>query len=408
MSFCMNSVETYEMASVSVIVPVMNCGKYIDQCMESLMGQTYKNYEVLLMAGQSRDDSLQKCLEWQKRDNRVIIVSRKDSSLGDARNYALNMAKGKYILYVDADDFVEPDYIEEMVSPLEENDEIDITCCGYREYEDGKNEKTGFMPHTAGMINSDFQSYLDLLGGKATRVWTKAYRRGWLTENGITQFDGYCEDQAVKFMLAGKVQKIYCIRKALYHYRTDNAESRVYTLKGNTDYPKSVAFGLEYLKSHGIYGKIHEIAKRHIIGELLYILDKVDNNEEMVHSSKKFLKNYFPDVLDDYRRYRSERADIKEKRIILFGAGAELVKVIEKMGKENISYIVDNSVDLAGKKVEGIEIRPFSYLKANYKPEEIVLITSYKYCQNMAHQLWDSGIHGFWMARDMGGKAFVV
>lgn len=408
MSFCVNSVGAYEMANVSVIVPVMNCGKYIDQCMKSLMGQTYKNYEALLMVGQSRDDSLQKCLEWQKKDNRIIIVSRKDSSLGDARNYALNMAKGKYILYVDADDFIEPNYIEEMISPLEENEEIDITCCGYREYEDGQDGKKGFMPYTAGMINSDFQSYLEILGGKAARVWTKAYRREWMAENEIMQFDGCCEDQAVKFMLAAKVRKIYCIRKALYHYRIDNTESRVHTLKGNTDYPKSVAFGMEYLKNHGIYGKAHEIVKRHIIGELLYILDKEDNHEEMVHSSKEFLESYFPDVLDDYRRYRSERTDIKGKCIVLFGAGAESVKVIEKMGKENISYIVDNNVNLAGKKVEGVEIRPFSYLMTNYKPEETVLITSYKYCQEMAHQLWDNGIHGFWMARDMGGKAFVV
>lgn len=389
------------MTSVSIIVPVMNCGKYIDQCMESLMGQTYKDYEVLLMVGQSRDDSLQKCLEWQMRDNRIIVVSRKDSSLGDARNYALNMAKGKYILYVDADDFIEPDYIEKMISPLEEDDEIDITCCGYREYEDGREEKTGFMPYTAGMINSSFQGYLDLLGGKAARVWTKAYRKDWLTKNEIMQFDGCCEDQAVKFMLAAKVRKIYCIQKALYHYRIDDGESRVHTLKGNTDYPKSVAFGMEYLKNSGVYGKVREIAKRHIIGELLYILDKLDNHEEMVQSGREFLENYFPDILDDYRRYKSERTDIRGKGIILLGAGAELVKVIEKMGKENISYIVDNNVELAGKKVGGIEIRPFSYLKKNYKPEEIVVITSYKYCQDMAHQLWDSGIHGFWMAREM-------
>lgn len=404
MNFCVNAAGAYEMTKVSVIVPVMNCGKYIDQCMASLMEQTYKDYEILLMAGQSADDSLQKCLEWQKKDDRIIIVSRKDSSLGDARNYALNMAKGKYILYVDADDFIEPNYIEEMISPLEEDDEIDITCCGYREYEDGQEEKTAFMPYTAGIIKSDFQSYLNFLGGKAARVWTKAYRRKWLVENEIVEFDGCCEDQAVKFMLAAKVRKIYCIQKTLYHYRIDNEGSRVHTLKGNTDYPKSVAFGMEYLKNSGVYGKVREAAKRHITGELLYILDKLDNHEEMIRLCKEFMEVYFPDVLDDYQRYRSERTDIKGKGIILFGAGTESMKIIEKIGKENISYIVDNNVNFEGKKVEGIEIRPFSYLKTNYKTEETVVITSYRYCQEMARQLWDGGIHGFWMARDMAQK----
>lgn len=389
------------MQKVTVIIPVCNAERYIDRCLESIVNQTYRELEILLMVGICSDKSLENCVEWQKKDDRIIIVSRKDSSLGDARNYALDIATGKYIAYLDADDFVEQNYIEEMVSPLEKDGSIDITGCGYGEYRTGEEEEIGFMPSVSGVYDSDFQSYLELLGGNAARMWTKVYRREWLVKNEILQFDGCCEDQAVKFMMASKVRKIFCIQKVLYHYRVDNAESLVHTLKGNTDYTKSVAYGIEYLKRNGVYEEVRENVKRHVMGEMFYILDKLDNHIEMLRACGEFLERYFPDARTDYLRYRRERKELKEK-YILFGAGAELIKVLGRIDKEQVSYIVDNNVSLAGQKVEGIEVKPFYHLEAEYKPyEETVLITSYKYCQEMARQLWDSGITGFWMARDI-------
>lgn len=389
------------MQKTTVIIPVCNVEKFIDHCLTSIINQTYKDLEILLMVGVCNDTSLEKCVEWQKKDDRIIIISRKDSSLGDARNYALNIAAGKYIAYLDADDFVEPDYIEKMVRPLEEDESIDITCCGYGEYKTRADEKIGFMPSASGIYSSSFQSYLELLGGNAARMWTKVYRKKWLSENKIFQFDGCCEDQAVKFMLASKVRKIFCIQKILYHYRVDNLESLVHSLKGNTDYPRSVAFGIEYLKRNGVYEEVKEIVKRHIMGEIFYIFDKLNNHKEMLAACEEFFKSYFPDVLTDYQQYIKERKKLKEK-YILFGAGAELIKVLNKIDKSKVNYIVDNNACLAGKKVEGLEIKPFRYLETEYKPEEeTVLITSYKYCQEMARQLWDSGITGFWMARDV-------
>lgn len=389
------------MEKVTVIIPVCNAERFIGQCLKSIAGQTYKELEILLMVGRCSDSSLEKCVEWQKKDDRIVLVSRKDSSLGDARNYALDIASGKYIAYLDADDFVEQNYIKEMTGPLEKDESIDITCCGYGEYKTGEDEKAGFMPLVSGVFDSDFQSYLELLGGNAARMWTKVYRREWLVKNEILQFDGCCEDQAVKFMMASKVRKIFCIQKILYHYRMDNVGSLVHTLKGNTDYPRSAAFGIEYLKRNGTFEEYQEIVKRHVMGEMLYILDKLDNHIEMIRACGEFLEEYFPDVLADYRRYRREREELKAK-YILFGAGAELTKALGWINKERISCIVDNNISLGGKKVEGIEIKPFHYLEEEYNPhEETILITSYKYCQEMASQLWAGGITGFWMARDV-------
>ena len=82
---------------VSIIVPIYNAEKYIDRCLESICSQSYSNIEILLMLSVCTDQSLSNCARWQKKDKRIIIVSRKDNSLGDARNFAFGISKGKYI-----------------------------------------------------------------------------------------------------------------------------------------------------------------------------------------------------------------------------------------------------------------------------------------------------------------------
>ena len=82
---------------VSVIVPVYNVEKYLDKCLESIVNQSYRELEILIMEGQSTDKSLQICKKWEKIDSRIIVVSRKDGGLGPARNYGINMASGEFI-----------------------------------------------------------------------------------------------------------------------------------------------------------------------------------------------------------------------------------------------------------------------------------------------------------------------
>ena len=90
---------------VSIIVPVYNVEKYIDQCMESICTQTYKRIEIVIVCDESTDDSSVKCRSWADKDQRIrLILNHQRKGLGAARNIGLRSATGRYIVYVDSDD----------------------------------------------------------------------------------------------------------------------------------------------------------------------------------------------------------------------------------------------------------------------------------------------------------------
>ena len=115
---------------VSVIVPVYNVEKYLEECLESIVKQTYTNLEILLMEGKSDDNSLNICPTWARLDSRITLVSRKDGGLGPARNFGIDIAKGQYIFFVDSDDFLPLDTIEKLMEVMEDK-EVDIIAGGY-------------------------------------------------------------------------------------------------------------------------------------------------------------------------------------------------------------------------------------------------------------------------------------
>lgn len=114
---------------VSVIVPVFNCEEYIDRCIESLITQSYRNLEIIIINDGSTDNSASKCDAWSLKDERIIIVHKKNGGLSDARNVGIDTASGEYISFVDGDDSVHPDIYELFVQKAI-NYNGDIVCCG--------------------------------------------------------------------------------------------------------------------------------------------------------------------------------------------------------------------------------------------------------------------------------------
>lgn len=106
---------------ISVIVPVYNAEKTIARCIETLLGQTYGNIELLLVDDGSKDGSLAICREYAEKDNRITVIHKENGGVSSARNAGIEMAKGDYILFVDSDDYVEPDYVSAMVTAAKES-----------------------------------------------------------------------------------------------------------------------------------------------------------------------------------------------------------------------------------------------------------------------------------------------
>ena len=115
---------------ISIIVPVYNVSKYLDRCMKSLLNQTYKNIEIIMVDDGSTDDCGTKCDAYAKEDSRVRVIHKKNAGLGMARNSALDISNGKYVTFIDSDDYTNQKMIERMYKKLS-SQKADTCFCRY-------------------------------------------------------------------------------------------------------------------------------------------------------------------------------------------------------------------------------------------------------------------------------------
>ena len=114
---------------ISVIVPVYKVEKYLDRCVESIVNQTYKNLEIILVDDGSPDNCPVMCDEWAEKDERIRVIHKENGGLADARNAGMNIATGDYIGFVDSDDWIEPNMYEVLLKNALKYD-ADISRCG--------------------------------------------------------------------------------------------------------------------------------------------------------------------------------------------------------------------------------------------------------------------------------------
>ena len=135
---------------ISIIVPVYNVEKYIDKCIKSILEQTYKNLQIILIDDGSQDKSGQICDEYELQDNRIEVIHKKNGGLSDARNLGIKKARGEYIGFVDSDDYISKNMYEDMYKIIQEKDS-DVCICNVYNVIDGKeilkNEDNGLKEY---------------------------------------------------------------------------------------------------------------------------------------------------------------------------------------------------------------------------------------------------------------------
>jgi len=127
---------------VSIIVPVWNKEKFIDKLLDSLLNQTYKNIEIILVDDGSSDDSLKKCKSY--KDKRIKVIHKENGGVSSARNVGLDAVTGEYVAFVDADDYIDKDYIEKLVTNIKNHDMCE---CGYKRVDEEGNILGTFSLH---------------------------------------------------------------------------------------------------------------------------------------------------------------------------------------------------------------------------------------------------------------------
>ena len=205
---------------VSIIVPVYNVEKYLDRCVESIVNQTYKNLEIILVDDGSPDNCPAMCDEWAKKDNRIKVIHKENGGLSDARNFGIEVFTGDYILFVDSDDYIDLTMVEKMVCRIE-NDNTDMCVCTFATFKDGEEPNRNYNKQNE-IITAE--EALFRLTQKEYNVYfviacCKLIKREVISDLRFVKGKIH-EDEFMCHHLIGNCKTISCIYEPLYFYYT--------------------------------------------------------------------------------------------------------------------------------------------------------------------------------------------
>lgn len=209
---------------VSIIIPVYNTEKYLANCIESVLKQTYDNIQVILIDDGSTDSSGEICDLYAKNDKRIIVIHKKNEGVSIARNIGLMKATGEYIGFVDSDDVVLPDMYATLVDVLD-NNKCDMVFCNYNLVDENSNNlEENKIDLPSGIYNSN-DALLSVLAqpGYITAIWNKLYRRKLLTDSkgNVISFDPTLtvgEDQVWLEEILDRSTSVYLLNEKLYNW----------------------------------------------------------------------------------------------------------------------------------------------------------------------------------------------
>ena len=286
---------------ISIVVPVYNVARYLDKCINSIISQEYKDLEIILVDDGSTDESGRKCDLWAEKDNRIRVIHKENGGLSDARNVGIDNARGYYISFIDSDDFISEQYIQELYENII-NTESDISICNpYYYYEQDNNTKTverykikidriegNSIDMTKILL---YQKYFD------TSAWGKLYKTELFKENGIYYPKGKLyEDIATTYKVFLKAKKIVFINRNLYFYRqrSDSIMSSKFNKK-EMDYINNAQEMMENLSKLNIE-MLNKAAISRFLSTNFAIYRKIPNSKSYTDEIKK--------IKDNIKKYR--------------------------------------------------------------------------------------------------------
>lgn len=282
-------------SKISIIIPVYNSDQFLEKCVDSVINQTYKNLEIILINDGSTDDSLSICAKYSKLDNRIIVVNQENKGVSEARNSGICVSTGDYIGFVDSDDYISHDMYEKLlVSALKHNS--DITECGYFRVDTSDNiiDKSDFYDL---ILTGNYECMYYYLTKNNTTDFNvnKLYKRKIFS---LIKYDSlkYSEDYLVNVKAHYYCEKKTVIKDRCYFYvnHNDSAVNQDFN-ETKFDIIKSAEMAIEFNNM-----KFPDLNK-HIY---LYILNNI---KSLYMQSKKKIKlenkKYINKLLIEYNKY---------------------------------------------------------------------------------------------------------
>ncbi len=428
-----------EAIRISVIVTIHNAEKYINECLDSVLCQTFRDMEILCIDGGSTDRTPEILRTYAEKDRRIRIINDPDTGYGHKVNRGIQEAKGIYISVLESDDMYEPCMLEVLYETAEKH-HVDFVNGNYTNFYDGGGLRFGYI--TRMYQEKDYNCLIDYRKeperfGVTTRYWTGLFRKEFLERERIKMNESpgaSYQDMSFRFLTSILAERAYHLDIPLYLYRIDNPGSSMYDLKKTVE----IADEHEFLK--------RELMKRDITDRFIwhnaYQWKYMDFRGNMRHLKGRYRQELFDRYLQELEKDRAlleEYSDLgyssfvgemiyetpervkalleqdevvereereKEQRfsddilnagiergIVVFGCGRIGKTVLERLRfvRGHLCCLSDNSEALWNTQIEGINILPPEETVRRY-PDALYIVANKLHAQDIRRQLQDMGI----------------
>lgn len=277
---------------VSVLIPAYNAEKTIDRCMDSILSQTYQNIEVIIVNDGSTDNTLSILSDYAEKDKRIIIYNQPNKGVSAARNICLKNANGEYILYVDADDWIESNMIQRMVELI---NDADIVFCESDHAE--TSEQVEYIENIKIEHWNQRQQMLEFMKHKRMTgmLWNKLIRRNLTEGVRFNEKTGYGEDAEFLWNILKRSRKMVVTNEILYHHVLENTSIShlSFSEKKYSAIPMWEEIVEEVSKK---YPEFHSLAIERLMCATVYSLYEIKkskyNNEMHIQNMKNITRRY--------------------------------------------------------------------------------------------------------------------
>jgi len=298
------------MSKISIIVPIYNVEEYLEKCIKSILNQSFKEFELILVDDGSPDKCGEICDNYLNLDNRVKVIHKENGGLSSARNAGLKIANGEYVAFVDSDDWIEDIMYEKLYNIIQKNN-ADIAQCKYLKAFDENIQST-----LDNNVNIEIIRNFDALNNlyneryiETVVTWNKLYKRSLF--NGIEFPNGKInEDEFTTHKLLYKANKIILYDKEMYYYRqTPNSiMNNKFNLK-RFDLLEALKERLYFFKNINDKALYRKTLKRYI-----WVLKEYYFKSEKQFNDKKILKKLKMEYNSKFNEYlKNDQANFKEK-----------------------------------------------------------------------------------------------
>lgn len=298
------------MKKVSIIVPVYNVEKYLEKCLQSAMNQTLQDIEIICINDGSTDNSLQIIKKMAEKDPRIKIVDKANAGYGQTMNIGIDLSKGKYIVFLESDDYILPDLCETLYEKCEEHN-LEIIKTDFFEFKTREGKA-----YSRYQKISDHNNYLQILSPKSSpnlffttmNTWTCMYKKEYIDKYRIRHNEtpgASYQDNGFWFQTLMYCKRMYLLDQAFYMYRQDNPNSSIYNKGKVSAFSDEYAFIRKKIETYeGDKESFFNICAYFNINHNLISLKRVD---------KMYTEELIQLILRDFEEYREKRVwDVKK------------------------------------------------------------------------------------------------